>query len=770
MRAKKFYKNLTSTTSNLMTRNSQNVLASEPDTYIAVGEAAKASLIKGPSNTHIKGFAFTPIGDCVGLIAVYDDQDKFLAIHIDPATSLQSVEAALEEQRLLGHKLNSIRLVHNHYSDNRANLEESDDSDDEMKVSNTRAKSATNDLPRVMKMLEKIYPSNFPIKIAPNSRKQTQTPFQKSDEEGKLIIEQLALGKDAYEPHFKIERPLPVLIDLDGKVTYSNRDGAVFDINSENIFVDDQVFKTLPPLKNFLKIARIIENLAVLGLAEIKDEVEGEWAVRKDLREFDKMRFLPEDDIIGHIAGDSLAQLTDRYLDDCNVSLERSDVANTSRFVLGNLLKSLTPDDITLWKNGLVSKQKEIAEREEASLRNLERKYGRANPVAFFEHLISLSGKTELDPIRQYFMDIAKDPIKNIDPEETQDFIKYLTIFKSRTTGHPLSKKDENSHNRHELFSAGKCYEFGKGVFEKNFPKALELYEAARKLEHSEAATHLGMHYQTGIKVDKDEAKAFKIYYKATYGCEFGEEEEDPELLDDQAAIYLARCYEQGIGTEENPQKAFELYDQITQNSGDLKPASFFIARCYEQGIGTEQNLDKALELHEESFEGENNKSLAFLTKCYSDDKDRDDEKMAELFRSTHYLEDPASTFYLANAYEEGLGVDTDVDYAIRLYRQALYLGHAEAQTRLEECLARKQREEEAELDSESESEAKSDAAESENPPSSFGEKRHADSDEESAPDSDSENKVTPKPEVANPKPEAKRLKMSPPENPGRLS
>ena len=129
---------------------------------------------------------------------------------------------------------------------------------------------------------------------------------------------------------------------------------------------------------------------------------------------------------------------------------------------------------------------------------------------------------------------------------------------------------------------------------------------------------------------------------------------------------------------------------------------------------------------------------------------------MARLFTSTHYLEDPASTFYLANAYEKGLGVDPDINYAIRVYRQALYLGHEEAKTRLEHCLDIKQREE-AELDSESESEseAKSEASESENT-SPFGDKRHRDfdedSDEDSAPDSESENDIIPKSEVEKPR------------------
>lgn len=62
----------------------------------------------------------------------------------------------------------------------------------------------------------------------------------------------------------------------------------------------------------------------------------------------------------------------------------------------------------------------------------------------------------------------------------------------------------------------------------------------------------------------------------------------------------LGLCYEYGIGVERNESKAFSFYSQ--SNHHNYPPAQYSLARCYEEGLNNRLNLTESKRLYELSF------------------------------------------------------------------------------------------------------------------------------------------------------------------------
>ena len=61
----------------------------------------------------------------------------------------------------------------------------------------------------------------------------------------------------------------------------------------------------------------------------------------------------------------------------------------------------------------------------------------------------------------------------------------------------------------------------------------------------------------------------------------------------------LGVCYELGIGVEKDESKAFDFYQKSAEN-GDMA-AKFQLGYCYVNGIGTDIDKDKGVELYNEA-------------------------------------------------------------------------------------------------------------------------------------------------------------------------
>lgn len=121
------------------------------------------------------------------------------------------------------------------------------------------------------------------------------------------------------------------------------------------------------------------------------------------------------------------------------------------------------------------------------------------------------------------------------------------------------------------------CYYRGIGT-EKNFEKALAIWEKFAEKGDKTACRNLGREYLSGKYVKRDYAKAFYWTQKAAY------------LNDTPAINNLGWCYEKGHGTEKDIKKAVEYYNEAA-SCGDII-AKNNLKRLKKKGIITDGEND----------------------------------------------------------------------------------------------------------------------------------------------------------------------------------
>lgn len=166
-------------------------------------------------------------------------------------------------------------------------------------------------------------------------------------------------------------------------------------------------------------------------------------------------------------------------------------------------------------------------------------------------------------------------------------------------------------------YKLGMEYNSGN-IVKKDDSKALELLLKASELGSADAMGSVGVMYEYAVGADKDINKAIEYYNKSIKrGCGFGTEylgfiyangydvEQDYykafECFKIGARIgypgsinMVGLYYEEGKGTEKNESKAIEYYKRAAELG--LAVAQSNLATCYKEGRGCEQNLEKAKE------------------------------------------------------------------------------------------------------------------------------------------------------------------------------
>lgn len=166
-------------------------------------------------------------------------------------------------------------------------------------------------------------------------------------------------------------------------------------------------------------------------------------------------------------------------------------------------------------------------------------------------------------------------------------------------------------------YKLGMEYNSGN-IVKKDDSKALELLLKASELGSADAMGSVGVMYEYAVGADKDINKAIEYYNKSIKrGCGFGTEylgfiyangydvEQDYykafECFKIGARIgypgsinMVGLYYEEGKGTEKNGSKAIEYYKRAAELG--LAVAQSNLATCYKEGRGCEQNLEKAKE------------------------------------------------------------------------------------------------------------------------------------------------------------------------------
>jgi TPR repeat protein len=183
-----------------------------------------------------------------------------------------------------------------------------------------------------------------------------------------------------------------------------------------------------------------------------------------------------------------------------------------------------------------------------------------------------------------------------------------------------------------ELVHRGDDFRFGRAGCRQNYAKAVRLYRRAAELNHPKAAYHLGVLYENGRGVARDEAEAVRFYRQAA------------ALEHSDACFQLGVRYVYGNGVEQDYAEAVRLYRLAAQmnhvtainNLGDM----------YENGFGVE----------------------------------KDEAEAVRLYRQAAGMGGGSGALSLGACYEKGIGVDKDLEEARRWYLRAIELGDEEAE------------------------------------------------------------------------------------------
>ncbi len=171
---------------------------------------------------------------------------------------------------------------------------------------------------------------------------------------------------------------------------------------------------------------------------------------------------------------------------------------------------------------------------------------------------------------------------------------------------------------------------------------------------------NLGVCYELGIGVEKDENKAFDFYQKsAENGCI-------------NAIFQLGYCYVNGIGIEVNKDKGFELYNEAAGKKDELQ---------YE--IDERVNdLNKIKYWFQKAAKGDNKVALYKLGEFYElKDSILEDEAMAfEFYKKSADQGFIDAQYKLGYCYNNGIGVNINIDKAFDLYKIAAEGGNINAQ------------------------------------------------------------------------------------------
>lgn len=221
---------------------------------------------------------------------------------------------------------------------------------------------------------------------------------------------------------------------------------------------------------------------------------------------------------------------------------------------------------------------------------------------------------------------------------------------KKEKAGEMFRKAAEGGHLR-ACFNWAQYLHLGLGGVQ-NRKKALELLQKCA-LEHGmvEAYYKLGQIYHHGQGVDKDLAKAFAMYSVA-------------ETKGHQASrMNVAAMVFYGEGVAVDKERAFELYKSLAKGGNVTAQYNYAVMRTI--GDGCAVNKEKALKYMTRSAEGGNASALhalglkAALT---------DPEAAFRYYFAAAQKGHRKAQFLTAKAYEEGLGVEKNLNAAFHWY------------------------------------------------------------------------------------------------------
>ncbi len=175
---------------------------------------------------------------------------------------------------------------------------------------------------------------------------------------------------------------------------------------------------------------------------------------------------------------------------------------------------------------------------------------------------------------------------------------------------------------------------------------AFKYAQIAAEKADKEGFAILGLLYQNGLGVDKDDYKAFESYMQAA------------ALGHEDALNQIGWMYQTGCGIEEDPAQAFFWYNESAQKGSAVGMNN--LGCCYQLGIGVEQDVEVAAEWFKKAAEAGYVDSMLELGDYYrytlfNIDKSKSWYLKAAEVGSTNAMNSLGEVYELESNYQEAI-------------------------------------------------------------------------------------------------------------------
>ena len=208
---------------------------------------------------------------------------------------------------------------------------------------------------------------------------------------------------------------------------------------------------------------------------------------------------------------------------------------------------------------------------------------------------------------------------------------------------------------------AGLVYYYGE-TGKPDYGKAVEMFRKASSMGVYEADYYLGICYKTGRGVAKDQVEAMKWFRKAA------------ERGYAKAQCQLGFCYAKGEGVAKDAKESLKWFRKAAEQ-GD-GPACYEMGEVYRKGVGTKKDMNKAVEWYRKGVAlGHSGciMSLGFRYFYGESDLTPNNPKIAlELFQKSIKIDDRPWAYYGAGlVYFHGIDGKPDYEKAVEMLKKA---------------------------------------------------------------------------------------------------
>ncbi len=234
------------------------------------------------------------------------------------------------------------------------------------------------------------------------------------------------------------------------------------------------------------------------------------------------------------------------------------------------------------------------------------------------------------------------------------------------------SEKAAEQGDADSMLLLGLIYDRGLGI-NKDEAVAAKWFEKSAEAGNDTGMNNIAYDYQNGIGVAINYQKAIFWYEKAI----------DADNV--VAMRKLAWMYRKGEGTSQNYPAARKLYNKAALK-GDTD-AMMDLATMYREGEGIEKNIAQAVDLYKRAAQKGDNCAMGWLGNFYSNgwgDASNINKSLAtEWYKKSANAENSTAMNVLGNIYRRGDGVSQNYKKAVEWYIKAAEKGNSNAMTSL---------------------------------------------------------------------------------------